>query len=430
MGKTMKASEDAGGDGESLERMPIASSILNSDNEALIKILQKDLFQRAEVLYCTVQQTDGHAFTGGRSTPVYRITCQIRRRKDGVERTRHFIAKLVQMKPQDLKRRESYASERRFYDHPELADWFRNQHNLALPRLLVGDRDGKAPYQTVCWVMDDLSMNGYPRQSKVLSIVQAKAALSWLAKFHALGWNDEHHLVWKQGILHARGGFWTLASCHTNDTQQIPSQWKSGIQKLLSEGLLDSTHHTRLVRLGHRLHALCQTLPDFLNQQCAYYGTWIHGDFKAANLLFKEETESFDDGELSTCVAVVDFQFTGWGICAEDVAYLMYPDAQGSLMDSVNVLLDHYHEQLMTNIMLLMKGGPSSMTRDVLERLYDLAKIDMTRYWLNKGWEATTEGEAQMVLRIESALDAIDGGAVLENQPAYLKALQSYLGGT
>jgi hypothetical protein len=27
-------------------------------------------------------------------------------------------------------------------------------------------------------------------------------------------------------------------------------------------------------------------------------------------------------------------------------------------------------------------------------------------------------------------LDAIDGGAVLENQPAYLKALQSYLGGT
>jgi hypothetical protein len=61
---------------------------------------------------------------------------------------------------------------------------------------------------------------------------------------------------------------------------------------------------------------------------------------------------------------------------------------------------------------------------------HDLAKIDMTRYWLNKGWEATTEGEAQMVLRIESALDAIDGGAVLENQPAYLKALQSYLGGT
>ena len=346
-----------------------------------------------------------------------------------MEKTRHFIAKLVQMKPEDSKRRESYAVERRFYDHPDLADWFRVQHGLSMPKLVAGDRDGKAAYQNVCWIMNDLR-DSFPIQVPSLSVMQAKAALSWLAKFHALGWKDEQHVAWKQSVLHARGGFWTIAPTAgqaTINTQQLPSQWKTGLQKLVTEGWLEASDHSRLLKMGQRLQVLCQALPEFLHQQCKQYGTWIHGDFKAANMLFQETDKIDMEGDLSSCVGVVDFQFTGWGVCAEDVAYLLYPDAQGSLLEFVDELLDHYHEQLITNIMILMKGGPSSISREALTKLFDLSIIDMTRYWLSKGWEGTTEGEAHMILRMEQTVNAIADANGLGSKEDCLQALQSYL---
>lgn len=131
--------------------------------------------------------------------------------------------------------------------------------------------------------------------------------------------------------------------------------------------------------------------------------------------------------DLSSFVGVVDFQFTGWGLCAEDIAYLLYPDARGgSLMCQVDELLDFYHEQLVTQLMLLMKGGPSSISVVKLIRLFELSILDLTRYWLSKGWEGTTKGEAGLVLRMEATLNAIDNGSLLEDNYAYSVALQTY----
>lgn len=426
-----------------LADMPIARSLLSNDTEALRNILEERVVRRhnrqATVKCCSIEQTVGHAFTGGRSTPVYRITCDIlRRQQNGAfsnKSTRHFIAKLVQMDDNDnsAKRRESYAVERRFYDHPLLADTLRSQYGLTLPKILVGDKDGKAAYSTVCWIMNDLSRSSrhqsgsscFPVQVPFLSVRQAKAALSWLATFHAVGWNDSQHVAWNHNLLHARGGFWTTTTNNNNSSssshlQQLPSQWKRGLVKLES-CLEDVGDNIRLLRIGPRLQAVCQLLGPFLKEQCKYYGTWIHGDFKAANLLFAATNEMdrapkddnvvvVDDCPSSATVAVVDFQFTGWGVCAEDVAYLLYPDAHGSLMESVDELLDFYHEQLVTQIMNMRRGGPSSISRERLVRLFDLALLDLTRYWLSKGWEGTTVGEAQLVLRLEKTLDAIDGG--------------------
>ena len=120
------------------------------------------------------------------------------------------------------KRRDSYAVERRFYDHPDLATRIRQQYNLIIPKLIVGDKDGKQPYPVVCWIMNDLTQEGsagsgsggYPIEVSALSYQQAKIALTWLAKFHAIHWNDDYDTVlWrKQSILHDRGGFWTTTT--------------------------------------------------------------------------------------------------------------------------------------------------------------------------------------------------------------------------
>ena len=196
--------------------------------------------------------------------------------------------------------------------------------------------------------------------------------------------------------------------------------------------------YNRIIRLGPRLQAICHVLGPFLQQQTKKYGTLIHGDYKAANMMFREsrkddsqdDDDDDDDENLASSVAVVDFQFTGWGLCVEDVSYLLYPDVQGSLMEYVDDLLNVYHEQLVNQLMIHMKGGPSSISLDVVHRLYELINLDLTRYWLTKGWEATTQGEAQLLLRIEKCVDSIDGGTILKDDKAYNEALQSYLDGT
>jgi hypothetical protein len=257
--------------------------------------------------------------------------------------------------------------------------------------------------------------------------------LTWLAKFHAIHWNDDADTVlWrKQNILHERGGFWTTTTT-TSSSSSMSSQWKSAITNNKIEQYLGSSSTSRAIRLGPRLQAICHALGSFLQQQTKKYGTLVHGDFKAANMMFREQQEEGDDDDgddenLASSVAVVDFQFTGWGLCVEDVSYLLYPDVHCILMDNADDLLTVYHEQLVNQLMIHMKGGPSSISLEVVRRLYELVNLDLTRYWLTKGWEATTQGEAQLLFRIEKCIDSIDGGTILKDEEAYHKALQSYL---
>ena len=60
-----------------LQDMPIATSLLNNDTIKLKNILQERVFHKATVESCSIEQTIGHAFTGGRSTPVYKIIVHI-----------------------------------------------------------------------------------------------------------------------------------------------------------------------------------------------------------------------------------------------------------------------------------------------------------------------------------------------------------------
>jgi len=54
--------------------MPLAHAVQTMDSTALSDFLeQKVLPEDAEVTDCTIEQSRGEAFTGGRSTPVYYI---------------------------------------------------------------------------------------------------------------------------------------------------------------------------------------------------------------------------------------------------------------------------------------------------------------------------------------------------------------------
>ena len=142
------------------------------------------------------------------------------------------------------------------------------------------------------------------------------------------------------------------------------------------------------------------------------FQTIIHGDYKAANLFFQTKTTITENihekGTPQAHVCAVDFQYTGHGLGVFDVAYLLYPDARGFWEESdQEEFLRLYHETLIEALMLYGKGGPSSYPYSLLLAHYRLVQLDLTCYWMAKGWVASTPGEAQLMVQLERVINDI-----------------------
>lgn len=148
------------------DRTSIAHAVLHNDVNAMADILHACLPIKGEFTVDSVeiQKSVGESFTGGRSTPVYFVRAQVCRSKQPPKQ-RRFVVKLVCMPGNDndptvLRRRESYAVERRFYDTTGAASRVRAA-NLQIPRLLASDLNGTKPWPVLCILMNDLSVQ-YP----------------------------------------------------------------------------------------------------------------------------------------------------------------------------------------------------------------------------------------------------------------------------
>jgi Ser/Thr protein kinase RdoA (MazF antagonist) len=75
--------------------------------------------------------------------------------------------------------------------------------------------------------------------------------------------------------------------------------------------------------------------------------TLVHGDLKAANMFFRDGS-----GDAGVEVGLIDFQWSGWGLGAVDLAYLMCAAVGPKVLDLTveaageTALLRHYHESL------------------------------------------------------------------------------------
>ena len=441
---------------ELVQDMPLAMAVLAQDTNAVGHILETHLpaasanhnNNNLQVEDVTITKSVGEAFTGGRSTPVYHVQCcvVVVRSNEGIirKRQRHFVIKLVLLPDEESSsdrakvwmKRESYAVERRFYG--SLASKLKSPGNtavymathLTIPKLLYSDhREGHKPWPAACFLFNDLTHAGFPHHPDFLSYPQAKAALQWLATFHATFWKD---LDAKQQVW-SRGGFWTIKAKpgYDNDddatiqttTEGLAQQWMESVRWM--EQKHPTTSSTDIRTVGKRLEAASESIEHVLTQQSC---TIIHGDYKAANMFFSSgednvENDNNNDHELDQShVAVLDFQFSGWGLGAEDVAYLLFPDARGDYFDVEEELLDGYYDALMEQLILQQKGGPSSLSRQQLQGQYELARLDLLRYWLGKGWVASTHGDAQLMTAVQSTLGSLDGGSVLTSQQDYHQA--------
>ena len=447
--KTTKndSSADATDTSSSLERMPLARAVLSRDLEELATLILQSLpnkqnkIQSVEVI--SLEQSVGEAFTGGRSTPVYHVQTKLLL-SNAIEKERFFIVKLVDMRttssdgddnPKLQMRRESYAVERRFYKvvAPTLA---KDQDNsLTVPKILLSDHDGKHPYGIACWLMNDVRTQ-YPLHPTVLSAgTHMKVALQWLAKFHAIHWNQlqtsslatstTNSGDWRRDLWD-RGGFWTkeYSSGGISNSWLQACQWISKNQ----QNVCVVTSATK--SLSSRLFALRLPLINYMKKiaTSSSWSTCLHGDYKAANLFFTSNVEDTTTKmEIDhRCVAVVDFQFAGAGTPADDVAYVLFPDAFCDYWSEEDALLHFYYDHFIEALITSNVGGPSSLPCDVFVRLYRLSQLELTMYWLSKGWVASTPGDAKLVSVLERTVDEIDGGTALRNPNDYIDALERF----
>ena len=118
--------------------------------------------------------------------------------------------------------------------------------------------------------------------------------IQWLAEFHSYGWNkdlDEIHGLAKEG------GYWYLET-RKHEWENIPPDWSD-------------------------LKDAAQPVSERLKSKGSGKLGWtlIHGDFKAANLLFTSPVNN-DESFMCECAAI-DFQYCGGGYGARDLVMLI-----------------------------------------------------------------------------------------------------------
>ncbi|BFZ60632.1 hypothetical protein YB2330_001672 [Saitoella coloradoensis] len=282
----------------------------------------------------------------------------------------------------------SYEVERWFYT--DLLPSVNYKLVAKIPTLLYAAADPSS--LGCCLLLEDLSIE-YPLEatwSCGCDLAQTKSVLRWLAMFHAQFWGWEGPLrtppreekkrrgkagVWEQG------GYWYL------DTR-------------LTE--FDDTPDSRVKRAGRWVDKKLKSEGEGEGER--RYMTLIHGDPKAANIVFKR-------GGVEEC-AIYDFQYVGRGVGMRDVVYFLATSVSARLLmtrEGEADLLDFYYGELVKGLRLEGRGRGRGVgegyTREVMQEHFGLCMVDWMRFmegwgrWGNAGW---------VERRVEQILDEIE----------------------
>ena len=142
--------------------------------------------------------------------------------------------------------------------------------------------------------------------------------------------------------------------------------------------------------------------------RASQFRTLIHGDPKAANLFIRPAgsdpiagSDPAGSGE-AVEVGLIDFQWTGFGLAATDVAHHLCAAVSTDALegDGERRLLDHYHAELCAA--LAVEGVAGSATeaaervipRQLLQSQYETAVLDMCRLVFSYQWSRFKESSS------------------------------------
>jgi len=176
-----------------------------------------------------------------------------------------------------------------------------------------------------------------------LDEAKMKATLRCLAKFHAFFWLKDGNNRENDDL---RGALWPVATYWDVEKQTADQigMLEGIFQRLLEEfGILDEETETRRNEMinknyGKKLATLATDL-DTQIHNATKKQTLIHGDAKSANFFYRESGADVD-------VGVIDFQWSGAGLCAVDVAYAIWACPELGVLEKEEHLVDFYHKEL------------------------------------------------------------------------------------
>eukprot|EP00039_Didymoeca_costata_P008260 m.109615 g.109615 ORF g.109615 m.109615 type:complete len:778 (+) comp14008_c0_seq1:186-2519(+) len=231
------------------------------------------------------------------------------------------------------------------------------------------DRPAECKYMSMTECLDD-----YEHKSTQCGL-DIRASLVLLAKFHANFFGKEHILngckLWDQG------GHWNVAKRPKMEMESLEKTFGAFVERFRgSHAVFDSD----LSSLGTNLQHNTQTLADRINMVPTHHKTIIHGDCKTANIFFRKGVEVTQEmfESRSVPLALIDFQWSGVGLGAQDVIYLLVTSADAKVLNQENELLELYHSTLIK--CLQQQGYKHEYTFEQFLDHYSICCLDYFRF--------------------------------------------------
>ena len=260
-------------------------------------------------------------------------------------------------------------------------------------------------------LMSDLKQDFPFEPFDALDEAQTKCVLRWLASFHATFWQPDT-LKLQDGKAPPPLRFIPPPTKVSNPAEATQGIWEQGGYWYLDtrsseyESMLQDPDYEWLV--PHSIQA-----SNKLKSIATTFKTLLHGDPKAANILFNKQLnprekrrartiggslgiEQQEEAERGMECAMYDFQYVGVGVGAQDLVYFLCTSVGTSLLSKgEDVWLSYYFEHL-EKVYTATHDGRSleeyGYTIDVLKEHWELALVDWMRFmagwgcWGSSGW--------------------------------------------
>lgn len=227
---------------------------------------------------------------------------------------------------------------------------------------------------------------------------ECQATLSALARMHAYFWNGS--LFWKdedagkelvEGVWES--GSYVQPKLQTlNQCQEVSSGWMKNRDKCKKhlEGKsywnnLGSRLQTIAEKNGNEAHPFGSNKP--LSIAYDQFKTFTHGDPKQANLFFKKGVD------LKLEVGLIDFQWSGFGLAATDIAHHITAAVHASLLvdGGEESLLNYYYMELESFLVQYEVFSDKESVRkaysyETFVEQYETGVMDMCRLVIPYAW--------------------------------------------
>lgn len=251
---------------------------------------------------------------------------------------------------------------------------------IRVPASYYGDVDEETSH--FVQIMEDMGDLRIVDQNEGMDLADARQAVDELARWHATWWNDCDDLVKSGSIVALTDPIYPAV---------LPVVFAEGWEKLNAEMKLAPS----ILQVGAGWSA---RMPSLLHSINGGHNTMCHGDYRADNLLF----------DTNGSVVLLDFQLTGQGSGAYDLAYMitqsLTPDMAG---EQESHLFERYKAGLIAN------GVSEAETEDLWDRYREAALFCLAYPVIaSRGMDLNDERQYQLIdnmnTRFARAVDQLD----------------------